>query len=471
MRLKTILGFALGPIGVGLVSLISLPIITWFFSIEDIGRIAMLQMVTALATIAATLGLDHAFVREYHDSPNQKALLWNTLAPVLLLLLIVCGLGAVFFASDIAWALFDFRLPVYGHLTLLCIVAAVLTRYCSLILRMQEQGLAYSISQILPKLIFLGLVLFLAYTLKSHHFYELIWVHTLSIVSVAILFAINTQKHWFLAWQEKINTQQIQSALGFGFPLMLGGFAIWGLNSIDRFFLRLYSSMEALGLYSVSLSFANAATIVTSVFTTLWAPSIFKALAQDQNNMAFFYAAKKHMLAAVVIIASLVGSLSFVVPYFLPKQYAAIEFLLPAVFLIPLLYALSEACAIGIQVVKKTHYTMWCAAIGLLISIAANDFLVPLYGPFGAALAALLAYHFFVFSRIAIAKKLWQTFSLTAIFLPLLMVASVAILGLFWHSAWLHLVWLLVLCSALVYFKSSLHALYQLLQRRKSHAS
>ena len=51
MNKKTILGYALGPIGSGLLGLISLPIITWFYSVEDVGRISMLQVFTSFSIL------------------------------------------------------------------------------------------------------------------------------------------------------------------------------------------------------------------------------------------------------------------------------------------------------------------------------------------------------------------------------------------------------------------------------------
>jgi O-antigen/teichoic acid export membrane protein len=371
-------------------------------------------------------------------------------------------------APQVSWLLFDLQQPIYAYLTLVCIIAAVLTRYCSLILRMQEKGLAYSASQILPKLIFLGLVFIFAWLLQQRHFDDLLYAHVISIVAVLLFFAWNTRQFWQGIYQSRCDYQQIKTALQFGFPLMVGGFAIWGLNSIDRFFLRTYADLQALGLYSVSLSFANAATIVTSIFTTLWSPTIFKILAKDPNDVDFFHQAKDHMLAAVVILASLVGVFSFVVPFFLPKPYAAIAYLLPAVFLIPLLYALSEAFSIGIQVVRKTHVTMWCAFAALCLSAIFNFYFTPRLGAFGAAMAAVLAYNFFVISRICMARRLWQHFPLALLLIYLTTLAALAIVGLVWQSPWLHGMWAILLLIALIQFKSSVGALYHLLAHKKS---
>ena len=76
MNRKIILGYAVGPIGSGLLGFVTLPIITWFYSPEDIGRITMLQIYTNLVVLLFCLGLDQFYVREYHETKN-KALLLN----------------------------------------------------------------------------------------------------------------------------------------------------------------------------------------------------------------------------------------------------------------------------------------------------------------------------------------------------------------------------------------------------------
>ena len=79
MNRKVLLGYAVGPIGSGLLGLLSLPIITWFYSVEDVGRISMLQVFTSFSILFFCLGLDQAYVREYHDTNNKPLLLIHIL--------------------------------------------------------------------------------------------------------------------------------------------------------------------------------------------------------------------------------------------------------------------------------------------------------------------------------------------------------------------------------------------------------
>ncbi|MBG5678006.1 oligosaccharide flippase family protein, partial [Pseudomonas aeruginosa] len=83
--------FAIGSIGSAVLGLITLPIITWFYSAEDVGRIAMLQVASNFCVLLFCLGLDQAYVREYHEEKNRSALLKSCLFPGLFFLLLSCS--------------------------------------------------------------------------------------------------------------------------------------------------------------------------------------------------------------------------------------------------------------------------------------------------------------------------------------------------------------------------------------------
>lgn len=88
MTPKQIAAFAIGPIGGAFLSLISLPVITWFFSQDDVGRMAMLQVTLGFSILFFSLGLDQSYVREFHEAENKPALLKRAMLPGLVLLLI-----------------------------------------------------------------------------------------------------------------------------------------------------------------------------------------------------------------------------------------------------------------------------------------------------------------------------------------------------------------------------------------------
>src|SRR5690554_488102 len=157
MTPKQIAAFAVGPIAGAALGLITLPIITWFFSQEDVGRMAMLGVVSSFATLLFSLGLDQAYVREFHETKSQPALFKTTLLPGLLLLMITLAV-LLSLGNVISLWLFDIDSRLLSILVSVVILSIFISRFLSLILRMKEQGLAYSMSQVLPKLLLLLII-------------------------------------------------------------------------------------------------------------------------------------------------------------------------------------------------------------------------------------------------------------------------------------------------------------------------
>lgn len=74
MNAKKILGYALGPIGSAAFGLLSLPLISWYFPAEDIGRIVLLQTIAGLSILLLGLGLDQSYIRDYYAVKDKAAL-------------------------------------------------------------------------------------------------------------------------------------------------------------------------------------------------------------------------------------------------------------------------------------------------------------------------------------------------------------------------------------------------------------
>lgn len=406
MHIKKVAAFAIGPVGSAALGFITLPIITWFYSAEDIGRIAMLQVMSSLCILLFSLGLDQAYVREYHEAKEKPALLKATLLPGLLLLLPTLA-ASLFMPGLISRTLFSINSVQISWLIAACLLAGFFSRFLSLILRMQEKGLAFSMSQILPKALFL-MVIGSYYLLSfGFDFQHLVIAHTISILAVTLVYAWNTRREWLATLHQHIDMARLKDMLRFGMPLIMGGIAFWGLTAMDKLFLRSFSTFEELGIYSVASSFAAAAIIFQSVFSTVWAPTVYKWAAEGINSDKIDQVTE-YVLAAVVFLFVLAGLFSWVVIYLLPDKYDRVQYIIVACMAYPLFYTLSETTVVGLGITRKSGYAMLAALIAALVNLAGNYLLVPNYGATGAAISTALAFWIFLFCRTEFSCIAWR---------------------------------------------------------------
>ena len=469
MNKKKIVGYAVGPIGSGLLGFISLPIITWFYSVEDVGRISMLQVFMSFSVLFFCLGLDQAYVRDYHESENKPLLLRTVLLPCLIFSISVFLLLAICDLKIISLWLYEIPSVYLSVITIICFIVALASRFLSLILRMQERSFAFSMSQLLPKIIFLFIVVNTVWLGFDRNTYSLITANATSTIVACLIFIWNTRTECLLALKEKINVNQLKSAFSFGWPLIFGGLASWGLNVMDRLFLRNFSSYVELGIYSITMSVAVVVTIFAGIFNTIWSPMVYKWMSEDNFDYEKIERVLGYVVSIIYFFIVLTNLFSWIIPYFLPPQYSKIQYLIAVCLLGPLLYTLSEVTGIGIAVVRKTKFSMLSAIIAMSSSAVLNYFLVPKLGASGAAISTAIAFLIFFSLRTVISALVWHRNFHFKVFLIMCLLLFLSVLSLLWESfrTEMYLIWVGMFFLGFFIFYKNFKELISIIKKRR----
>lgn len=407
MKLRKIITFAIGPIGSSALGLLTLPVITWLFSPDDVGRISMLNIAISFCTLLFCLGLDQSYVREYHNEPSKGRLLKSVIFPGLIVLSVSC-LFLIAFQIDLSQLLFNEKNSNISIITILILFSCFIGRFLGLILRMQERGLAYSLSQLTPKLTILIVIGACYFIFNEHTFLQLVVANFVGYFVVLLTLVWSTRVDCTKAINSSLDYKKIRPMLIFGYPLILGGVAFWGLTAIDRIFIRTFSGFDQLAIFSVAVSLAGAASILQSVFSTIWTPIVYKLENTEDEGLSVVNKVSNFVLIAVVVIFCLGGLLSWVTDYFLPSSYSSVKYLLISCLGYPLLYTLSESTVVGIGISRKTVYSMLASLIAFVVNIVGNYLLVPKFGAAGAAVSTSFSFWVFLVVRTEFSIISWK---------------------------------------------------------------
>jgi O-antigen/teichoic acid export membrane protein len=417
LKLSKLLGFALGPFMAAGLGLITVPLMAWIFTPEVIGQVAMLNSFLAGTALVLTLGLDQAYVREY-DNVRNKSQLLTSLASLSLIAALLFSVVIVIFDSFVVELLFakqDNSLLISGGLALV-INATILYRFLSLILRMQQKALKFSLLQVSAKLTLVIALVLLFFTTGIFGFLTAFSLSCLSLLMATLLAIMFTWKDIFQALNESFDKAIIKKALKFGLPLVASGFIYWGLISVDRWAIRYYAGLDQLGVYSVAFSFAAVMTIFQQVFSTIWAPIVYQWHNKSVDIKQFTIVTDW----VVIILSSvffIVCLASPILTIFLPLAYHDVIFLLPACMLFPLFYTLSETTVVGMNVSRKTGYSIIITLLPLLLNLTLCYLLIPKYHAGGGAIAVSAAFALYLFLRTEVSKKVWQKFNTLRLYL------------------------------------------------------
>lgn len=406
MNRRNILAFALGPLMTAFLGLVTLPITAWIFPPADIGRNSVFQVVIAFSLLFFVLGLDQAYVREYHESSKRSALLKACFAPGLLLLTASAAL-LVPFSVEISWFLYGDDNPVWAWLTFACVFLNFVARFLSLILRMQERGLAFSLSQVAPKLLMVCVLFGYLYFDVEKVYTSLLVANLISVLAVTLTLLWNVRAEVRCALWCKISLLELRPLLSFGLPLIAAGVAYWGLKATSTLVLRMSGDFEELAVYSLALSFGSAATVFQTIFSTVWMPTVYKWVASNRD-LDLVESVNGQLVAVVGAILMLSSMLSWAVDYFLPPVYAEVKYLLPACMLPPLYYTLSETTVVGLNIQRKTGYSVVIALIAFLVNFSLCFLLAGQFGAVGVASVNALAFFVFTILRTEFSRRVWR---------------------------------------------------------------
>jgi len=476
MDRRSILGFAVGPIGASALGFVSLPLSTWLFAPDDVGRISMLQTATAIGTVAFTLGLDQSFARQYQQSRQRSTLLRTTAWPGLALLMVVSFALLALWPEFLSQQMFGIASTTLSAITLLGIIAAYLSRFSSLVLRMGERGLAFSMSQLLPKLLFITCLGVLAFD-ATRHFDQLLVAQTASLVAASAIFAWNTRSAWLLKDSplplDAPRAPRLPALLRYGLPMMAAGLAYWTLEAIDKVMLRALSSFTELGHYSVAMGVASVAATLSTIFTTVWVPTAFK-WAEEPNCGPRIAALQRKLVAASLLIVSGAGSLSFALDWLLPTSYGPVRELLALCMLPALFYAVSEVTGIGAAIAHRSGLVLLSAVITAAVNVGLNFWFIPQWGAVGAATATALSFFLMLILRTETSALSWQSLPRAGVYSPLAIVGVLAMLHAHMgrdHPVIAQTLWMLVFGGTLWHYRSAFLDIFRQFRHREAAAA
>lgn len=403
--------FAMGSVGSALLGLFVVPISAWAFSPSDIGKLTLVQSTIPVILNFILLGLDQAYVREFHQSEQPKKLFTNAMFPahVLLLLLI---LPVAIYPDQISMFLFGEDNLFLVWATYTGLLLSLLIREWALVARMQEKAITYSISQMIPKLLMiLGIFLTLILTNNSD-FLVLFGIYISAQLVTSVFLGIKISASLPRMFTYRPNPEAILNLLKFGIPTMIASVLYLSLLSLGNYSLRFFSTFTEIGIYGVAISVGGIAAVLQGVFSTVWSPIIFKASAEG-NDKTLLPRVESGIVLAFGIVSSVIGLTSWLLPFFLPKDYSSVTYLAVGACAVPLIYMVKEVTSIGLSIRRKMNFMIVSSSISLLLGILINLLLTPRFGAAGAITSIVVSMWILFVMNTESAARVWHDYPRT----------------------------------------------------------
>lgn len=407
--LKSFGAFSIGPIVGAVFSFITIPIITYFISPSEYGRVSMFTLFQNVLGMIAYLGLDQAYIKFYHDEEDKEKLMLHSIFPAIGLAVLV-SIGVFLFKEPLATWLYGSTEDLSCvYILIPYLPFFVVERFILIKYRMEQKGMLYSFFSIFSKAVLLILsVLTLKYYLCGYQ--SVIYSTVLAQILTTVLLIISCHKNNRITVNEW-EWSYVKKLLKYSLPLIPATIVGWVLNSMDKIMVRSLCDYQQLGLYDTALKIVSVLAIVQNCFSTFWSPIAFKWNKEKKATEKFEEVGK---ILSIIMISMFMGILTFkeiIIKILSPDYYNAVE-ILPFLLIYPIMYTVSEVTVVGIYFSGKSSTTIIVAVCSCVLNVTLNSLLIPKYGAIGASVATGCSYVLFFWLRTIISRKVWRPFSI-----------------------------------------------------------
>lgn len=418
---KRLFGFSAGPIISALISMIIVPITTYFVVPAELGKSAMYTMGFTISSLFVYLGMDQSFVREFNAEKDKKRLLWNSFF-IPFIFSIFLGIFYIIFYKPISILMFGSVEYFIIILLSISLPFAVIDRFNMLLIRMEEKARLYSALNVINKLI--NIVVLVAYLKFIDRSFKGIIISTFINLVLMCLVELYINRN-YLVTSVKINKELVHKLLRFGIPLIPASILTWLFNSMDKLAMRKWSNFNEIGLYSAAFKIVLVLGIVQQAFSTFWAPTSYRWYEEKVPHEK--YEKVSCMLATLMscLFALLILFKDIIIKILGSGYYKAAP-IIPFLLFYPLMYTISETTTLGIGFSRKTGYNVVVSGISALVNYIGNYMLVPKYGAVGASISTGISYIVFFWLRTLISRKLWYNFKVGFYFVLILLLLGMA---------------------------------------------
>jgi O-antigen/teichoic acid export membrane protein len=377
------------------VGVLLLPVYTRYLDKTDYGILEILDYFNLILQIVAFTGLNAAvprFFNEEEDAPSRRSVISTATISVIAAGALVCA-GCLMFRSQLALLTLGSR----DYSSLLALSVTVL--FLQMIVNIGTVGLItikktnvfvmYMIARLAINVIAnLYFIVFLGLGAAG-----MLYGNLTANVLVALAMAAHTFVLNGFAFRLKI----LMRLYCFGAPLIPATILATLMHNADRFMIRYYQSLDAVGIYSLGYKFPFLlnALLMQSV-GSIWMGRTMYDVSREADSSYQFKRIMTYIVSAYVM-AQLAMSLA-AVP--LIRLLAAPKFF-PAHEVIPLVafglcfHAFDTFFSVEVYLQKKTYLRIVAYLPPALINIVGNAIFLPRYGYMAAAWISVLTYAVF----------------------------------------------------------------------------
>lgn len=439
MLLKNTGIFAIGTFGSKVLSLLIIPLCTFYIDTTSMGVYDMDYTVITLLQPIAMLSLSEGLFRWLLDETLEKRKVFSTWAGLFTTFMLV--FTTVFW---MVWTIVRFDDAPLLYLLVVFGCAYICAQFGT---RGLHANKLFAASGILYTVVYCALTYLLVVVVGVGYRGLLIAILVATLVSTVVLVVVQPELR--NATRRLFDRSMAKEMLHFSVFLLPNQLSWWALTWLGRLFIVGILGYAANGIYSVAMKFPSALSMVSNVFLPAWQEQLVSLYGNDGTGEYFSKIFRRY---AILLFSILLPGVPFTVLFirlFMDSAYSGAAELVAILYLGACFSALTAFMGVLFLCSRNTSGAAIVSGLGATAMTIASAVLVPSIGLRGAAAASTLGYFVMFVSDILMTRKYldycvpWRPIVVLLVLAVLLSVAA-NVIGEIWQLA------LLILTGALI---------------------
>lgn len=403
--LKNILGYSTATYVGAILSLVSIPLSTRFFSTTEMGKINMYIAYANILMVFCNMGYEQAFVRFCNDSEEGNKI--ETFAGQCMFIsmcaLVVVSVFSLLFYKKIS-------MSVSGQFSLWCVISLILLliskviiQYTTLISRMSQNIFLYSLQAISTAVVTRCIYIFAAVWDATYETATTILVASNILLCIAALIYFIPRGLFFGVYN--ITYVLLIRLTKYAVPLVPTFFLSMANMYLPQFVLRSHVGFDAIGIYTNAVTMASVLALVQSGFNAYWPAFVFANYKTEQKTIQTVH---KYVVLVITLFAMTAVVGQDILYILVGADFRASKRIFPILIIVPVVYTIAETTRIGIRLAQKTYYELLVSVCVLALNYVLCLALIHKYALVGAALSSALSSIFGLYIASYIANKYYR---------------------------------------------------------------
>jgi len=390
-----------------IIGFLLVPVYTRYLTPKDYGVLAIINVSVAIAAIVLNMGMSSSLFKSYfnhEDEESRKAVVSTAFLFHASVTLVLTTVLIVFAKSSSALL---FGTEKYS----LFLVIAFLSNFFNIALaiplavfRAREESRKYAAVTLFNFAVGIGFnILFVVVLLKG-----VIGVLQAGLIANFLTY-LALIPNIVRRVKIRFSIAELKEMLGFGLPLVPANLAAWILTLSDRYFLKYYSSLREVGLYSLGYKFGTGINILIVIpFSLAWVPFMLSVAKEKNAKEVYSYVLTYFFLVGTSLALGLSVLAKDIIAIIATPRFYSAHRVIPMVALSYVLYGCYYIFSTGIYLEKKTKYVPIIVGFAATLNLVLNFLLIPPYGMMGAAVATLVSYFVLMVEMFFVSQRYYE---------------------------------------------------------------